>query len=225
MEARDRILERLRQPPFDRLPEWKREELLEISMDAEGLRVDLVNAGYPDELDYPHTTAYINAIKPIPRNFIDIVLRWCQKLKFKGSVIGYLRESAEKYDGSVLIPIFNEGSKQVRWRICDAIAYNPPLNINNWVKEIYLDRSYGYEETGLLPLAIIKLFLQDEARNILRQGFDHHSGTTPEALGKVGKVEDIPFLEKRYQKQYESKFIYKEIEKAIKKIKKRNNLS
>lgn len=201
------------------------EELLEISMDAEGLRADLTSAGYPDELDYPHTTAYVNAIKPLPSGFIDIVVSWIPRLKFKGVVISYLRESAERYDGRVLIPIFNEGSKQVRWEICDAIEYNPPLNINNWVKEVYLDSSYGYEETGLLPLAVIKLFPTDEARNILRQGFDHHPATTPEALGKVGKVEDIPFLEEKFQKSYASKFIYKQIEKAVKKIKKRNKLS
>lgn len=224
MDARERRRERFRQPLFDRFSEEEREEMLENEMADDGLRVDLVRAGYPDELDFPHFSAYIHAAKPFTKGFMDIVLHWYPKLKFKAGVLHYLRETADKYDGRILIPLFNEGNKQVRWFICDAIAYNPPLDINDWVREIYLDKQYEYEETGLLPLAIIKLFPKDEARDLLRQGFDHHPGTTAFALGKIGKEADVLFLEEKLISKFESKFVYKEIEKAIKKIKVRRKI-
>jgi hypothetical protein len=65
------------------------------------------------------------------------------------------------------------------------------------------------------------MFHRDEARTILKDSFDLHPEVAPEALGKVGTVEDIAFLEEKAEKKYESKFIYKGIEKAIRKIKKR----
>ncbi len=225
MEARDRRLERLRQPPFDHLRELERLEILNNEMADDGLRLDLVQAGYPDELDFPHLTAYINAVKPLPKKFVDIVLNWIPKLKFKEGALNYLRETKEKYDGRVLISIFNEGSKQVKWQVCDAIEYNPPLNIDNWVREIYLDNKYGYEETGLLPLALIKLLTENQAREVLKLGFDHHPGTTSLALGKIGNVEDISFLEGKLQSKFENKYTYKEIKKAISKIKTKYKLS
>ncbi len=79
-------------------------------------------------------------------------------------------------------------------------------------------------ETGLLLLAVVKMFPKDEARAILKQGFDHHYRVTPEALGKVGTAEDIPFLEKRLQMEYDATHVHKDIEKAIKRIKKRAKL-
>src|SRR5690606_30149377 len=125
--------------------------------------------------------------------------------------------------GKILIPIFMESDKQGKWQICDAIVYKPPLNINEWVKEIYLDKQYGYSETGLLPLAIIKMFPKDEARAILKQGFDHHYRVTPEAFGKVGTVADIPFLKEKLKINYGATHVHKDIEKAIRKIQKRGN--
>jgi hypothetical protein len=190
-------------------------------LDYEGLNSDLVKAGYPDELDYPHTTAYINALKPLPDDFIEIVISWIPKLKFKGGAVQYLREAKNKYDGRVLIPIFNEADAQGKWFLCDAIAHNPPLHINEWVKETYLDKHYSYNETGLLPLAVAKMFPRDEARAILKQGFDHHYRVTPEAFGEVGKLEDIPFLEEKLLVDYDATHVKKDIDKAIKKIKKR----
>lgn len=190
-------------------------------LDYEGLNSDLVKAGYPDELDYPHTTAYINALKPLPDGFIEIIISWIPKLKFKGGAVQYLREAKNKYDGRVLLQIFNEANAQDKWFLCDAIAHNPPLHINEWVKETYLDKQYGYNETGLLPLAVAKMFSRDEARAILKQGFDHHYRVTPEALGKIGTLVDIPFLEERLFLDYDATHVNKDIEKAIKKIKKR----
>lgn len=199
-------------------------ELIDIIADSQGFYKELRDAGFPDETEFPHTTAYINAIKPIPKDFIDIVMKWIPKRKYKGWPVGFLREAKNKYDGRVLIPIFNESNKLGRWSICDAIAYNPPLNINDWVKETYLSKEYGYSETGLLPLAVARMFPKDEARAILKQGFDHHYRVTPEALGKVGTAEDIPFLEKRLQMDYDATHVHKDIEKAIKRIKKRAKL-
>lgn len=187
----------------------------------EGMHEELRNAGCPDELDYPDFTAFINAIKPIPDDFIDIVISWAPKLKFKMAVVDFLREAKSKYDGRVLIPIFDAVDQQGKWFICDAIEHNPPRHINEWVRETYLDKQYGYNETGLLPLAVARMFPKDEARDILKQGFDHHYRVTPYALGKVGKAEDIPFLEERLLVSYNATHVKKDIEKAIKRIQKR----
>ena len=204
------------------VPEKKKQRAIEIFLDYEGLNADLVKAGYPDELDYPHTTAYINALKPLPDDFIEIVISWIPKLKFKGGTVQYLREAKNKYDGRVLIPIFNEADEGRKWSMCSAIEHNPPLHINEWVKETYLDKQYDYNETGLLPLAVAKMFSRDEARAILKQGFDHHYRVTPEAFGKVGKLEDIQFLEEKLLVDYDATHVKKDIDKAIKKIKGRH---
>ncbi len=185
----------------------------------------LIKIGCPDRLDFPNTTAYINALKPLQDDFIQVVLESLPDLEHKSGVVSFLREAKNKYDGKVLMPIFNESSKQDRWRICDAIVFNPPLNINNWVKDIYLSKQYEYSETGLLPLAIVKMFPKDEAREILRQGFDHHYRITPEALGKIGTVEDISFLEEKMKLKYDASHVHKDIKKAIEKIKRRAKLS
>lgn len=181
---------------------------------------EIANAGFPNVNDFPNGTEYINAIKPIPTDLIEIVLKWIPKLEYPIGILLFLRETKNKYDGRVLIPIFNEVDKQGKWRICDAIEHNPPLYINDWVRETYLSPEYG-ADTGLLALAVAKMFPRDEAREILKAGFDLHPGITPEALGKVGKPEDIKFLKEKYKEEYTSKFVYKEIEKAIKKIKQR----
>lgn len=204
-----------------KIPESKKQEAIETFLNYEGLKADLVNAGYPDELDYPHTTAYINALKPLSDDFIEIVINWIPKLKFKGGALQYLREARNKYDGHVVIQIFNEADTQGKWFVCDTIAHNPPLHINDWVKETYLDKQNGYNETGLLPLAVAKMFPREEVREILKQGFEHHYRVTPEALGKVGRLQDIPFLENRLLVKYDAPHVMRDIEKAIKKIKQR----
>ena len=198
----------------------KTNEYVDAFLDYEGMNAELQSLGYPDELDFPHTTAYVNALKPLNDDFIKVVIEWIPRLKYPYGVVQYLRESKSKYDGRVLIPIFNESDAQGKWFLCDAIAYNPPLYINEW----YLDKQYGYSETGLLPLAVAKMFSRDEARNILKQGFDHHYRVSPEAFGKVGKLEDIPFLEEKLLANYDATHVKKDIEKAIKKIKKRVKL-
>lgn len=195
-------------------------DLIDRFLDSEKMYEDLRNAGYPDELTFPHTTAYINALKPLPDDFIAIVIKWLPDLKHKEIAIGFLREAEHKYDGQVLIPIFIDGDFTLKWKIADAIAYNPPLGINEWVKETYLSVQYG-QEAGLLALAIIKMFQKEEAIGIIKQGFDLHPEVAPEALGKVGGIKEIDFLEEKSKLPYKAKFIYKEIEKAIKKIKKR----
>ena len=184
---------------------------------------ELSDMGYPDINDFENGTAYINAVKPIPEKFIEIVLKWLPKLEKKTGIIMFLRESGEKYDGRVLIPLFEEANTQERWRICEAIAYNPPMNIKQWVKELYLNKKYSYHETGLLPLAIVKMFPKNEAREILKQGFDHQNRVSPEALGKIGILEDIPFLEEKLLETYDATHVKKDIEKAIQRIKKHNN--
>lgn len=181
---------------------------------------DIAQAGFPDVNEFSNGTEYINAIKPVSTTLINIVLKWMPNLEYPIGILLFLRESKNKYDGRILIPIFNEADSQGKWRICDAIEHNPPLYINDWVKETYLSPEYG-ADTGLLALAVAKMFSGDEARKILRAGFDLHPGITPEALGKVGKPADIVFLEEKYKGAYPSKSVYKEIEKAIKKIKKR----
>lgn len=195
-------------------------ELLDRFYDAEKMHEDLRRAGFPDDLTFPDTTAYINSLRPLPDDFISIILKWLPERKYKDSAIDYLREAKHRYDGRVLIPIFMTGSFDIRWKIADAITYNPPLYIDDWIKEVYLSPEYG-EEAGLLALAVIKVFKKEEAIKILKQGFDLHPEVTPEALGKVGRLEEINFLEKKAQLHYEAKFIYKEIERAIKRIKKK----
>lgn len=179
---------------------------------------ELSDMGYPDIDDFKHGTDYINAIKPIPKEFIEVVLKWVPKLEKKTGILMFLRESREKYDGNILISLFEEANTHDRWKICEAIAHNPPLNINQWVKELYLDQQYGYHETGLLPLAIIKMFPKNEARDILKQGFDHQNRVTPEALGKIGTLEDIPFLQQKLLKEYGAVHVKSDIEKAISRI-------
>ena len=203
-----------------KLPIEKRNLIIDSFLDTDAMYAELMNVGYPDPLDFPNATAYINALKPLPDDFINIVLKWQPKLKY-GNTTMFLRESKNRYDGRVLIAIFNNGDANVKWQVCDTIAYNPPLYINDWIKGICLSDKYGYFETGLIPLAVAKMFHRDEARTILKDSFDLHPEVAPEALGKVGTVEDISFLEEKAEKKYESKFIYKEIEKAIRKIKKR----
>lgn len=211
----------------EELKKWYEKSLNESVdgfLNSEKMYEELRQAGCPDYLDFANSTDYIYAVTPISDDLIKIVVSWIPKLKYKLSVIDFLREAKNKYDGRVLIPIFNESDKQGKWRICSAIEYNPPLHINEWVKETYLDKQYGYSETGLLPLAIAKMFPRDEARVILKQGFDHHYRVTPEALGKVGTPEDIPFLEEKLLVNYDATHVKKDIEKAIKKIKKRAKL-
>ncbi len=184
--------------------------------------LELKNAGYPDINDFKTGNEYSNALKTAYgdlESFIKIVIKWIPRLEYKVGGVLLLQATDKRYDGRVLIPIFNESSKQDRWRICDAIEHNPPLYINDWVECVYLDKQYDYFETGLLPLAVAKMFPRDEAREILKQGFNHHPEVTPEALSKVGTADDLLFLEEKLQRKYKKKFIYKEIEKAIRKIK------
>lgn len=206
---------------------WYQESLnhyIAAFLDYQDMYTELRKIGYPDILNYPNSTEYINALKPFNDDFIEIVISWTPKLEFKSGVVQFLRESKNKYDGTILIPIFRESDKQQRWFICDAIVRNPPININEWVKDTYLSKKYGYSETGLLPLAIAKIFPKDEARAILKKGFDHHYRITPEALGKVGKKEDVSFLEKKLLLRYDATHVHRDIEKAIKRIQKREKL-
>lgn len=181
----------------------------------------LHEAGYPDIKDFKSGTDYVNAIKPIPEDFIDIVLKWLPKLERKVGVIMFLRESRKKYDGSIIPALFEEANTLDKWFICDALVHNPPLHLEQWVMDTYLNKKYGYSETGLLPLAVVKMFPRDEAREILKQGFDHHYRVTPYAFGKVGRLEDIPFLEERLRKTYDASHVHKDIQKAIERIKKK----
>jgi hypothetical protein len=41
-------------------------------------------------------------------------------------------------------------------------------------------------------------------------------------MGKVGKLEDIPFLEEKLLRDYDATHVKKDITKAIQKIKRRN---
>ena len=196
-------------------------EIIERFIDFEGMNSDVMKAGYPDELDFNSTNAYIDALKPLPDDFINIVIDWIPRLKYKAGAVSYLRESKNRYDGRVLIPIFDEASSKEKWFICDAIVQNPPKHLNEWVKQTYLDKRFGYSETGLLPLAVAKMFPKDEAREILKLGFDHHYRVTPEALGKIGRPEDISFLEEKLSKSYDAPHVKKDIMKAINRIRKR----
>lgn len=198
-----------------------KEELIERSLDTVGMYEDLLRGGYPDNLDFPHTTAYINAIKPIDDYGIAIILKWLPNLKYKDAAFDFLRESKSRYDGRVLIDVFANADKDIRWRISDMIATNPPLYINEWIKETYLAPKYG-QEAGLLALAVVKLFPEIEARQILKNGFDLHPEVTPEAIGKIGLLDDIPFLEEKMKVVHSATFINEEISIAIKKIMKRN---
>ncbi len=189
---------------------------------------ELKEAGYPDMNDFKNGNEYNKALKSVSKSldeFIKIVIKWLPKIEYRVGGLLLLAETNKKYDGRVIIPIFKESNSFDKWRICSAIAYNPPLNINDWVRDTYLSKEYGYSETGLLPLAIAKMFPRDEARKILKQGFDHHYRVTPEALGKVGTAEDIPFLEKKLLINYDATHVHKDIEKAIKRIKKRAKLN
>ena len=196
-------------------------EIIERFIDSEGMNSDLVKAGYPDKLEFISTNAYIDAMKPLSHDFINIVIDWKPRLKYKAGAVSYLRESKDRYDGRVLIPIFDEASSKEKWFICEAIVQNPPKHLNEWVKQTYLDKRFGYSETGLLPLAVAKMFPKDEAREILKQGFDHLYRVTPEALGKIGCPEDISFLEEKLSKSYDAPHVKKDIMKAISKIQKK----
>src|SRR5690606_23043818 len=108
---------------------------------------ELKNAGYPDINDFNTGNEYNNALKSVSigfDNFIKIVSKWLPKLEYKAGGVILLTETNQKYDGRVITSIFKETSNQEKWRICDAITRNPPLNINDWVKETYLDKQYGY---------------------------------------------------------------------------------
>lgn len=189
---------------------------------------ELNKAGYPNIKDFNNSNAFTEKLLSMNKEldtFIDIVVKWIPKIEYKPGGITLLADTKTKYDGRIIIPIFeNDSAPNDRWRLCDAIVRNPPLNINEWVRDTYLSKKYSYAETGLLPLAIVKIFPNDEARAILKKGFNHHYRVTPEAFGKIGKKEDIPFLEKKLLKKYDSSHVYKDIEKALIKIKKRENV-
>lgn len=187
---------------------------------------ELSRAGYPDIKKYGNNNDYIKVLKNGNydlETYIEIIKKWLPKIEYKTGGLLLIAKTDIKYDGSIIIPIFNEADTADRWRICSAIVKNPPLNINDWVKSIYLSKTYSYSEIGILPLAIIKMFPKDQAREILREGFDHNYRVTPEALGKIGELEDIPFLENKLNLHYDATHVHRDINKAISKIKKRGN--
>lgn len=202
--------------------ETRLNETIEAFRDYEPMFDALIEAGYPDRYAYPSFTHFINANRPFPDDFVAVVMKYLPKMKFKLGAVELLRNAEHRYDGRVLIPIFSEADANGKWRLCDAIVQNPPLFIDEWVLDIFFDKRYSYSETGLLPLAIIKLFPADRAREILKMGFDLHYRVTPEALGKVGRLEDIPFLESKLLQEYTASHVKKDIQLAIRKIMKRH---
>lgn len=188
---------------------------------------ELRQAGYPDINNYKNHNEYIKALATSTRDFKDfnkIVIKWLPLIEYIVGGLLLLQASKEKYDGRLIIPIFENSSSQDRWRICAAIMNNPPMFLEEWVREIYFSKEYTYSDTGLLPLVVVKIFPRDEARNILKEGFDLHYRVAPEALGKVGRMEDIPFLKDKLLKKYEATHVTKDIEKAIQEISKREKV-
>lgn len=91
---------------------------------------ELKNAGYPDINDYKNQYEYEKALETSTKNFKEfnrIIIKWLPLIEYKVGGILLLQASKEKYDGRVIIPIFEDSSSQDRWRICAAILQNPPL--------------------------------------------------------------------------------------------------
>lgn len=188
---------------------------------------ELERAGYGNARHY-HTfeayEKYLSSTKADYSDFIRIVTNWMPKLENRIGGIRLLVATNQTYDGAIVEQAFERANADERWFICAYIARNPPKNAESWMRRLYLSPDCNYGETGLLPLVIIKMFDKPEALKLLRQGFDLHPEVTPEAIGKIGTAEEIPFLEEKRKLTFEKKFIYKEIDKAIKRLKKKYQL-
>ncbi len=188
---------------------------------------ELKSIGFPDINEYTNDFDFYSEIKKKEKSIFnlynEIILRWEPFLERRIVAIGLLSVSKKKYDGSRIIPeIFEKSNDMDKWQILNMLIKNPPLHIENWTIKTYLSKNYSYKQAGLLPLLIIKILSRDEARIILKKGFDHQFRVTPEALGKVGVLEDIPFLESKLKLNYDATHVTKDLLNAIEKIKKNN---
>lgn len=200
-----------------------KEEVIQSIIAFQPVNDELISNGFPDKNEFDSDNDYYSKVGEINQEYLDVILKWYPILKYDGTILSVFDKTNLKFDTQILREIFDNGNNDMKWRVCDLIDRRKCWwGIEKWIVDIFLSSNYSYSEVGLLPLAIAKMLPKEEAREILKQGFDHHYRVTPEALGKIGKLEDIAFLEEKLLVSYDASHVHKDILKAIKKIKKRN---
>ena len=179
--------------------------------------------GFPDKLEHIYKHTFYKEIKlPYSQDAINFMLSSISNFSKPLIIIDLLNHGKVKYDGTVLIPIFERLDKKLKWDFCSLINRNIPLNINEWIINQYLSKENG-DETLLLAEVIPMITSKERAIQILKEGFDHKPGITAAVIGKIDKQGiTLEFLrEKLNIFSDKSKLPYKEIVKSINKIEKR----
>lgn len=156
------------------------DELNAIGWEVEGVH-DLVDFANSDETFPPEVVQiFLHGLETIDHDGVQMTL------------IRSLHGAKAPFDGSILLRLFEEG-KLDRWAIAHLLASQVPIGIGDWVAEAVRNPKHGTERQPLC-LALARSIPPPQSLPILRDIFARFPNDAVEAIGLVGRREDVSLL-------------------------------
>ncbi len=157
---------------------------------------------------------------------VGVLIDRLPKITEKGileTVIRGLIGAEDAFDGERLIRLFEDtnDNEGIRWTIAFTMTRSPVTGISDWVVKTVNNPSYGIAREPLIR-ALPKLTSREKAIPALLGVLGEIPGHAAYALGRIGGLTEVEFLQREQRKKHAHKWIDLEIAKAIEKTRKRS---